>query len=137
MEFMDAAQLVVDTDIVIDYLRQYASTLEKVITLYNCGITAVTLYELRVSLAKSERQQKRFAQVFPYLKVIPFDQVAAESASDIWRTLQANGSLIGLPDTLIAGTCLAHNLPFLTRNQRHYQRVANLKILTPDDIKWE
>ena len=134
MEHVETAQLIIDTDIVIDYLRQYASTLEKAITLFDCGITAVTLYELRVNLVRSKRQQRRFDQVFPFLKIIPFDQDAADAAAQIWRTLQTSGSLIGLPDTLIAGTCVAQNLPFLTRNTQHYQRVADLQILTPEDI---
>ena len=37
-------------------------------------------------------------------------------------------------DTLIAGICLAQQLPLLTRNVRHYQRVPGLQVVSPTDV---
>jgi predicted nucleic acid-binding protein len=39
-----------------------------------------------------------------------------------------------LPDTLIAGICLAQQMPLLTRNIRHYQRVMDLQLVSPADL---
>ena len=49
MEHLDTSRWIIDTDVVIDYLPQYASTLEIAISQYDCSITAISLYELRVA----------------------------------------------------------------------------------------
>ena len=38
-----------------------------------------------------------------------------------------------IADALIAATALEHNLPLLTRNLRHFERVANLVLCSPED----
>ena len=53
--------------------------------------------------------------------VLPLDVTAARQAAALQRTLQQQGQVIGLPDTLIAGVCLAQQIPLLTRNSRHYE----------------
>ena len=75
--------MIVDTDIIIDFLRRQSEVLLQVASQYHCYITAI---------------------------------------------------MIGLPDTMIAGICLSQDLPLLTRNTRHYTRVAGLQIFTPDNL---
>jgi tRNA(fMet)-specific endonuclease VapC len=62
------------------------------------------------------------------------DVTAAREAATTQRTLQQQGQIIGLPDTLIAGICLVQQMPLLTRNTRHYQRVAGLQVVTPAEL---
>jgi len=42
--------------------------------------------------------------------------------------------LIGFPDILIAGICLAHDLPLLTRNQAHFERIPDLVLFPLDTL---
>ncbi|MBI5047876.1 MAG: type II toxin-antitoxin system VapC family toxin [Deltaproteobacteria bacterium] len=37
---------------------------------------------------------------------------------------------IGVKDSFIAGICEAHNLPLLTRNIKHFNRIPNLKLIS-------
>jgi predicted nucleic acid-binding protein len=46
------------------------------------------------------------------------------------RHLRANGMLIGANDLWIAATGLAHGMPIVTRNDRHYRRVPGLDVLS-------
>ncbi|MBC8496778.1 MAG: type II toxin-antitoxin system VapC family toxin [Anaerolineales bacterium] len=48
--------------------------------------------------------------------------------------MQREGKLIGVLDTQIAGICLSHNLPLLTRNTDHFQRVPGLELISPEEI---
>lgn len=97
-------------------------------------MTAITLYELKAVGVRSERQERLIATLAEVLDVLPFDRSCAEQAAEIWRLLAREGELVGLPDTLIAGTCLANGLPLLTRNPNHYKRVPGLKVITPEEI---
>ena len=38
---------------------------------------------------------------------------------------------IATPDALIAATALMHGIPLMTRNRRHFDRVAGLRVVTP------
>ena len=131
---MAAPQLVIDTDIIIDYLRRRTDVLRTVRLHFPCAITAITLYELKAVGMRSERQEKLIAILLELMEVLPFDQRSAEQAAEIWRSLARKGELIGLADILIAGICLANELPLLTRNPDHYRRVPGLKVLTPQEI---
>jgi tRNA(fMet)-specific endonuclease VapC len=42
---------------------------------------------------------------------------------------------ISLSDTLVAGICLAADLPLLTRNVKHFDRVDGLKLITPNSLQ--
>jgi tRNA(fMet)-specific endonuclease VapC len=131
---MDTVQLVIDTDIIIDFLRGKSMLLQKAVEQFDCGITAVSLYELQAVAVRSQRQEELFAEFLTTVAVLPFDHASASMAAQIWRGLQQKGQIIGLPDTLIGGICLAHDVPLLTHNKRHFQRITNLKLVNQTDI---
>jgi predicted nucleic acid-binding protein len=132
---MAAAQLVVDTDVVIDLLRQSAVTLRTVLARLDCAVTAISLHELLATPALSARQASTLNQLRQVMPVLPFDDPAAERSAEIWRSLARRGVLIGLADILSAGTCLANDLPLLTRNVEHFNRIEGLKLVTPDGLQ--
>lgn len=134
MEELADAQLVIDTDVVIDHLRQRTTTLREAVANYECALTAITLYELNAVPQLSERQRELLNQLRELVEVLPFDETASQKAADTWRTLNESGQLIGIPDILIAGICLANELPLLTRNVGHYGRVPGLELIGPDDL---
>ena len=53
---------------------------------------------------------------------------------ETYRYLQANGMLIGSNDLWIAATALAHGMPVLTANEKRYQRVPGLQVVTYDRL---
>jgi tRNA(fMet)-specific endonuclease VapC len=131
---MATSHLVIDSDIVISFLRRKSNALLEATTRFNCYLTAITVYEIEVTAIKSERQTEQFGQVLRWLPVLPLDVAAAREAAALQQTLQQQGQVIGLPDTLIAGICLVQQMPLLTRNTRHYQRVAGLQVVTPAEL---
>jgi len=131
---MATPQLVVDTDIIIDYLRRRTEVLRVACLRFSCAMTAITLYELKAVGIRSDRQEQLISLLTEILDVLSFDRRSAEEAARVWRLLASQGNLIGLPDILIAGTCLAYGLPILTRNPDHYRRVPGLTLLTPEEV---
>lgn len=61
--------------------------------------------------------------------VIEIDEVIAWSASRVARELKKAGRHIGDNDIWIAATALAHGLPLVSLNARHFNRVPGLQVL--------
>jgi len=61
--------------------------------------------------------------------VIEIDEVIAWSASRVSRELKGAGRHIGDNDIWIAATALAHGLPLVSLNGRHFGRVPGLQVL--------
>ena len=61
--------------------------------------------------------------------VVEIDENIAWAASRVARELKTTGRHIGDNDIWIAATALAHGLPLVSRNARHFSRVTNLDVI--------
>lgn len=57
-----------------------------------------------------------------------WDQSIMRSFARIRGQLRARDQIIGDMDILIAATALHHDLAFLTRNTRHFDRIPDLRL---------
>jgi len=95
------------------------------------GISAITLYELEVGIAKSTHPDKRKRQLGELISVITlfsFDQKETEIAAQIRVDLEKRGEIIGPYDILIAATALANGATLVTSNIREFSRIPRLQI---------
>lgn len=95
-------------------------------------ISAVSLYEIEVGIAKSTQPAKRRRQFETFLaavSVVPFDRPAARAAATVRAELERRGRPIGPLDNLIAGTALALRATLVTRNTREFSRLPNLAVM--------
>lgn len=123
--------IAVDTSVLIDFLRGNPPETKLVSKLIKngCGaITAISVFELQVGIPPGSRREEKLGQLINYLEVLPLDRTAAMKAGLIERELRTRGQLIGVADVLIAGICLAHNVPLATRNRDHFERVPGLNL---------
>ena len=90
-------------------------------------ITVTIAGELAAGPSMADRETwERLVAPFHMLSITP------EAAWHFGRTfahLKANGKLIGTNDLWIAATALAHGLPVVTNNGRHYGRVPGLEVI--------
>lgn len=128
---MANTQLGIDTDIIVDYLRRRNDLLERAITQFECLFTAVTVFELEIGLVRAPGQYRMFQDLLELVSILPLDLDAAHAAAQVHEQLRSQGLLIGLQDTLIAGTCIAQNVPLLTRNIGHLGRIPQLTVVAP------
>jgi len=89
-------------------------------------LTAVTAFELRVG-SDFGRRERSIARLLAG-RTLPFDIEGALHAGAIWSELTARGEGIGLADTLQAGIARRFGLPLATRNTRHFEQVAGLRL---------
>jgi tRNA(fMet)-specific endonuclease VapC len=66
--------------------------------------------------------------VLAALPVLPIDIATARSHSQLWADLAQQGQMIGVHDSWLAATCLAHGLRMATHNLREFKRVPGLDV---------
>lgn len=124
-----AGVVVVDTDLVIDFLRGKGPgvpLVRELIGAHRLRVTAITAFELRVGTDFLARRDDILRLVRS--RTFPLDSRSALRAGEVAATLRRNGQDIGLADCLQAGICLNFDLPLATRNRRHFERVDGLRL---------
>lgn len=124
-----ASLVVVDTDLVIDFLRGKgpgAPLVRDLIASHRLRVTAITAFELRVGADFLARRDDILRLV--HSRAFPLDSRSALRAGELAATLRGAGQDIGLADCLQAGICMNFDLPFATRNRKHFDRVEGLQL---------
>lgn len=78
-----------------------------------------------------EEKTNRFLES---LKVFDANIDIARIAAQLIRQHKAKGVTIDIPDSIIASTCILHDLILVTYNRRHYP-ISELKFHLPPQIK--
>jgi len=80
----------------------------------------------RCELFAGRDEPERLRRFLSPMVQLPIDPAIAELAG---VTRRDTG--IATPDPLIAATALAHDIPLMTRNRRHFERIADLRSIAP------
>lgn len=122
--------IIADTDVVVDFFsgaEPVSTTISELIRGDNLALTSVTLFELYAGMV-SKKRLKQIEDLISVIPVFPLDKKEAETAATIYNELKQTGNLIGNQDILIAGICITHDLPLITRNTAHFSRISRLKL---------
>jgi predicted nucleic acid-binding protein len=129
---MENKIICLDTSVLIDYYRKKdkSKTLfYKLTEQYSVfAVSAVTEYELYVG--NSDEQNDFWNKFFMKIIVLPFDTESVKKSVAIYKQLKLKSKLIEVPDILIAGTVIKNNLTLATLNQKHFERIEGLNIIT-------
>jgi tRNA(fMet)-specific endonuclease VapC len=123
-----------DTNTLIYFFKGQGRVAERLLATppAEVAISAVSLYEIEVGIAKSAQPAKRRRQFDTFLAVVsvlPFDRPAARAAATVRADLERRGRPIGSLDNLIAGTALAHRATLVTHNTREFSRLPILTVM--------
>ncbi len=133
---METTSAIIDTDILIDLLRNQkeavalVAELEKKKTLL--ATTVVNVFELHYGAHKSKRAEKNLQatkKLLSRLVLLPLTTRSAQKASHMFAELERKGQPIGLRDTLIAAIALTREFSVATRNVEHFKKIAELKTI--------
>jgi predicted nucleic acid-binding protein len=113
-----AGAILVDSDIVIDHLRGVRKLPSPPL-----AYSVIT----RCELFAGRDDPSRLPELLAPLHEIAIDAQIAERGGVLRREAQ-----VPMPDALVAATALVHELPLMTRNRRHFERVHGLNLLAPE-----
>jgi predicted nucleic acid-binding protein len=116
---VDTAEILLDTDVLIDHLRG-------AVRLSTGGLRPAVSVISRYELFAARDEHERLRRFLWSMIELGIDGQVAELAGTGRRQTG-----IPTPDALIAATALVHRIPLMTRNSRHFDRVAELRVVAP------
>lgn len=124
--------IVIDTDVLIDLLRdkEYAvskiRSLEKNEELATTDINAFELYFGAYNSGDKARNITSTKGLLKNLTMIHTKEDSMETAGRIFAERKANGKMIEIRDLLIAATALQNGYKILTNNRGHFEGIEGL-----------
>ncbi|MBI4143881.1 type II toxin-antitoxin system VapC family toxin [Candidatus Woesearchaeota archaeon] len=123
----------IDTGVVIDFFREesYAvKHIENFSRTEEIFISSITVFELLKGALRAESQKtlEKTQAFVNRLRILYFDNKAAEIASGIFEDLRRKGLTVDPLDLLIASTSIANNQKLLTNNKKHFGKISALDL---------
>ena len=128
------ANFLIDTDIIIYWLKgKYSQINEKIDTIdsssvFVSSITVAELYFGAYNSSKLIENLKLINEFLSEINIINFDSKSAEQFGKIKSELKKTGNLINDSDILIAATALSNNMILISNNEKHFQRIENIRL---------
>jgi len=133
---MGITKVVIDTDILIDLLRNVKKDLEFISDMerkrYVLSTTIINAFELYYGAYRSKKQAENLASTRKLLErliILGMSLKSSENAGRIYAELERRGEPIGLRDAFVGAIALTRGYTLTTRNIEHLQRIPGLTLI--------
>jgi len=122
--------LVLDTDILIDFLRNKKKTVLLIENLKkeNLATTAINVFELFWGAHKVKSQLTAVERLLNSLVLLNTTKESMREAGEIAAILDSRGIQINVGDLLIGAICRVSNYAIVTNNKQHFSRIDGLRL---------
>ena len=93
-------------------------------------ISVVAEFEVLIGVSRIE-DEIYWESVFLDCSIIPFSSEINMIALTASKTLRKNGQQLEFKDLIIGATAIQQNLPLATLNEKHFDKLYKLTIVTP------
>ena len=115
------SKFLLDSDVIIWHLRGRKEVTEMLRDLQRFGVPACSaLSVIEVQLGVKKGEEEKTDRFLGSLVVFDVNREIANQAALLIREYKAKGIRIEVPDAVIAGTCILHDLVLVTYNTKHY-----------------
>jgi tRNA(fMet)-specific endonuclease VapC len=127
--------IVVDSDILIDLLREKDDAVKKIKELEkneDLATTDINVFELYFGAYNSIKKDKNLSSTRGLLKnltLLHTTEEAMETGGRIYSDMKAKGKSIDIRDVLIAAITLQNGASLLTRNREHFESIEELVLV--------
>ena len=94
--------------------------------------SALSVLEIQLGVKKGE--EEKTSRFLKSLKIFDVNMEIASKAAQLIREYKAKGITLDLPDSVIAATCILHELILVTCNTKHYP-ISDIKFHQVPSIK--
>ena len=110
-----------DSDVIIWHLRGRKEVSEVLRDLQKFGLPACSpLSVIEVQLGMKKGEEEKTARFLKSLRIFDVDLEIASKAAQLIRWHKIRGVTLDLPDSVIAATCILHELILVTYKTKHY-----------------
>ncbi len=124
-----------DTSMIVDFLRGK----EEVKILFEKikkgdiqpHLSSITLFELYFGAFLSKKPKEAIEDIksiSSWMETIPIENETAYIGAIILAKLKNKGVLIEIRDVLIAASAVSKNLPLVTKNKKHFEKIPGLEL---------
>ena len=134
---MTNKQYLLDTNLLIDFVKEVPSVVEKILQVgtHRCCMSVLSLHELYygAQLAREKKEeyylqeQERISTLIEYFTVLHLDTYGEEYAH-IKHALRKKGKPVDEFDMLIAAQAVAEGLTVVTDNLKHFQNMPDVEV---------
>lgn len=122
------AQIVLDTNILIEILKNNTQTLQTVEALDGeLCISAITVMELYFG-ARDKMELSKLKKFIDLFDLIEIDSAISHQATLLIERY-AKSHHLDIPDALIASSAVVNNIPLMTYNRKDFKYIDGLKLL--------
>ena len=114
----------VDTDVLIDYLRNIKGSADYLDSLGEWSYSVVTGMEL-ITGAANQRDAKKLEKLLNDYREMPLSQEIGSAARKLMTTYAKSDGLLPI-DALIAATAMNGELKLSSRNRKHFRNIEGL-----------
>lgn len=122
-----AKRFLIDSDILIDYLRGFPKTRDFLFKLKEKGILLISPINVAEIYSGKEiknlKKRKIIDEFLDEFEITPFDKNLAKLAGEIKMIYQ-----LPFADAIVAATAIQSKSILVTRNIKHFNQIKNLKI---------
>jgi len=131
----ESSSYLIDSDVLIDHLREYRSALDFIDSLILDGaeVWFSVISEAEIYSNVWPGEEARIRALFGALTRLNVNGVIARKAGE-YRASYRRSHRMALPDALIAATALVHQSTLITRNIRHYP-MPDIQVVMPFEIR--
>jgi len=133
---METARVVIDTDILIDLLRNMRKIVDFIDGMERKGCllstTIINAFELYHGAYKSKKRAENLVstkRLLERLIILKMSLRSAENAGRVYAELEMKGQPIGLRDAIIGAIALTGGYALATRNVEHLQKIPGLTLI--------
>ena len=127
-------KILLDTDIIVDFLRNGLDTSNVFRDVKNkkaqAFVSVITTFELYNGALLSPNPKQKLEDLnimLGSIELISFDNTQSYVASKIYAYLVKKGIKLEMRDILIASCAIAKNMKILTNNKKHFNRIPELQ----------
>lgn len=122
--------IVLDTGILIDFLRNKRETVNLIETLRNENLatTAINAFELFWGAHRIKSQLEAVERLLNSVILLNTTIESMKEAGNIAADLDSRGIQINVGDLLIAAICKVNNYAIATNNEKHFSRIKGLRM---------
>ena len=115
------SRFLLDSDVIIWHLRGRKEVTDVLRNLQRFGLPACSAFSvLEIQLGVKKGEEEKTNRFLKSLRIFDVNMEIASKAAQLIREYKGKGITLDLPDSVIAATCILHELILVTYNTRHY-----------------
>ena len=123
----------IDSSVLIEYFRKKnkAETLLPKLSLKYSGFAVPSVVHFEIYTGSTPQQTEYWNNLFSDFLVLPFTDSISNKAILIMKELKKIRITMEFKDLIIAASASNHNFPLATINEKHFNKIKGLQLITP------